>query len=378
MFICGPALSKDRKTDCLVCGKALKGIATRIGVCPSCARNRTEESRSRLEQVHAESREMFGLPTKPAANPEGIPCKLCFHECRPGKNQKGYCGVRNGCRTSQRNDGRSRARVSYYYDLLPTNCVADWVCPGGTGVGYPRFCHDAGPEVGYYNLAIFFEACNFNCLFCQNWHFRKKNLSPSPWVNLEELEKAVNRNTSCISFFGGDPGPQLPFALRLSRAVRKKNADRILRICWETNCSMHPAWLKKMAMLSLESGGCIKVDLKAWNPGTHIALCGWDNKRVLENFARIAEWASRRATPPLLVASTPLVPGYINEEEIWGLATYIARINPDIPYALLAFAPQFIMDDSPTTTAAQALACLETAKRAGLKRVRLGNEHLLS
>jgi len=321
---------------------------------------------------------MFGLPTRPPANPEGTLCNLCSLDCRPGKNQKGYCGVRNGCGSSLRNDGRSRARVSFYYDPLPTNCVADWVCPGGTGAGYPRFSHDSGPEVGFYNLSVFFEACNFNCLYCQNWNFRKKNLSPSPWVTVGELEKAVNVNTSCISFFGGDPGPQLPFALRLSRAVRKKHGERILRICWETNCSMHPRWLKQMAMLSMESGGCVKVDLKAWNPGTHLALCGWDNKRVLENFERLADWASKRSIPPLLVASTPLVPGYIDEDEIWGLASFIARINPDIPYALLAFAPQFIMDDSPTTTAEQARACLEAAKRAGLRHVRLGNEHLLS
>ena len=60
------------------------------------------------------------------------------------------------------------------------------------------------------------------------------------------------------------------------------------------------------------------------------------------------------------------------------MASFIARINPDIPYALLAFAPQFLMDDSPTTSAAQVHACLEAAKKAGLTRVRLANEHLVS
>jgi pyruvate formate lyase activating enzyme len=76
------------------------------------------------------------------------------------------------------------------------------------------------------------------------------------------------------------------------------------------------------------------------------------------------------------VASTPLIPGYIDENEVYGLASFIARINPDIPYALLGFAPEFLMDDSPTTSMAQAEACLKAAKEAGLTRVRLGNEHL--
>ncbi len=376
MLIRKPSAPKNGKAKCRVCGKTLRGIATCIGVCPDCARKRPDESRGRIEQVHAESREMFGLPTRPAANPEGIECNLCTLRCKMGKSQKGYCGIRNGGRSSLRTDGRSRALVSYYYDPLPTNCVADWVCPGGTGAGFPQFCNDSGPEVGFYNLAVFFEACNFNCLYCQNWCFRKNQLSPR-WTHLEKVEQAVNRNTSCICFFGGDPGPQLPFAFRLSKAVQKKNPDRILRICWETNGAMDPVWLKKMTTISRDSGGCVKIDLKAWNPGTHRALCGWDNAKVLDNFARAAEWASTRPCPPLLVASTPLVPGYVDEDEIYGLASFIARINPDIPYALLAFAPQFMMDDSPTTSAEQAQACLEAAKQAGLTRVRLGNEHLV-
>lgn len=320
---------------------------------------------------------MVGLPTKPPCNPEGVECDLCFIGCRLGPRQRGYCGIRTGGKASLENDGRSRAQVSFYYDPLPTNCVADWVCPGGTGAGFPQYSNDSGPEVGYYNLAVFFEACNFNCLYCQNWSFKKKQLAPR-WSKVETLEEAVKPDTSCICFFGGDPGPQLPFALRLAESVRKKNPEKILRICWETNGAMNPSWLKKMAGLSMESGGCIKIDLKAWDPGTHRALCGWGNRQVLDNFARAADLASERPDPPLLVASTPLVPGYIDENEIGDLARFIARINPDIPYALLAFAPQFLMEDSPTTSAAQAEACMQAAKQAGLTRVRLGNVHLLS
>ncbi len=376
MLIRPKSLTAVKGAKCLLCGGGLDGVAGCIGICPSCVRNRPDESRERIEQVHAESREMFGLPVRPAANPEGIDCKLCFLRCRPGKNQKGYCGVRHGSKSSMRTDGRSRALVSFYYDPLPTNCVADWVCAGGTGAGYPRFAHDCGPEVGFYNLAVFFEACNLNCLYCHNWSFKKIQLSPR-WSKLETLEKAVNDTTSCICFFGGDPGPQLPYAVRLSRTVRKRNPEAILRICWETNGALHPSGLKEMTRLSMQSGGCVKIDLKAWNPGTHRALCGCGNSKILDNFARAAEWSSERPSPPALVASTPLIPGYVNEDEVYGLASFIAGINPDIPYALLAYAPQFLMDDSPTTSAAQADACLEAAKQAGLTRVRLGNEHLL-
>jgi pyruvate formate lyase activating enzyme len=377
MLIRGKSLSGVKDGRCLLCGEILGEVARTIGVCPSCVRTRPEESRERIERIHAESREMFGLPARPPANPEGIDCKLCLHRCRPGKTQKGYCGVRHGVKSSMRTDGKSRAMVSYYRDPLPTNCVADWVCAGGTGAGYPSFANDCGPEVGFYNLAVSLDACNLNCLFCQNWSFRKAHLAPR-WTSVETLAAAVDECTSCICFFGGDPGPQLPYAVKLSHAARKKHPGGILRICWETNGALDPAGLKAMMKLALKSGGCVKMDLKAWHPATHRALCGFDNSRILDNFARAAEWASERMSPPALVASTTLIPEFIDEEEIYGLASFIARINPDIPYALLAFAPQFLMDHSSTTSTDQARACLKAAILAGLNCVHIGNEHLLS
>ncbi len=50
----------------------------------------------------------------------------------------------------------------------------------------------------------------------------------------------------------------------------------------------------------------------------------------------------------------------------------------EIPCALLAFHPNFYMDDLPTTSRSHALECFEAAREAGLKRVRLGNLHLIS
>jgi pyruvate formate lyase activating enzyme len=294
-----------------------------------------------------------------------------------GPDESGYCGIRGGTKGSLRQDGRLRADVCTYYDPLPTNCVADWVCPGGTGAGYPAHANERGPEVGYYNLAVFFDACNFNCLFCQNWSVKKNHGPTRDWQPIETITGAVSKETSCICYFGGDPTPQVPYAIRASKQARADNPDQILRICWETNGSVHSGWLKQMAQLSMESGGCVKVDLKAWNPEIHKALCGCDNRQVLENFAFLAKQASLRPDPPLLIASTLLVPGYVGEAEVGQIASFIAACDPNIPYTLLAFAPQFCMEDFPTTSSEQVEACLQAAKRAGLHRVHLGNRHLV-
>ena len=187
----------------------------------------------------------------------------------------------------------------------------------------------------------------------------------------------VDKRTSCICYFGGDPSPQMPFSLKASRQAMEKAADRILRICWETNGSVNPDLLDQMLDIAIESGGCVKFDLKARDPSLHLALTGVTNERTLNNFTRAAEKISRRPSPPLLIANTLLVPGYIDPEEVSAIAGFVADLNPDIPYSLLAFHPQFFMSDMPVTSKALANQCLQAARESGLNNVRLGNVHLL-
>jgi pyruvate formate lyase activating enzyme len=170
----------------------------------------------------------------------------------------------------------------------------------------------------------------------------------------------------------------MPFSLKASRQTLKKAGDRILRICWETNGSVNSDLLDQMLDIAIDSGGCVKFDLKAWDPTLHMALTGVANKRTLNNFARAAEKIDRRPVPPLVVANTLLVPGYIDDQEVAAIAGFIADLNPDIPYSLLAFHPQFFMSDMPVTSKNLASQCLQAARDSGLNNVRLGNVHLLS
>jgi pyruvate formate lyase activating enzyme len=268
------------------------------------------------------------------------------------------------------------AKASWYHDPLPTNCVADWVCPGGAGTGFPEHSYCRGPERGYRNLAVFFTACSFDCLYCQNWTYRHGTFDLL-YNRPRDLADAVDEETACICHFGGDPGPQAPWALKASRAALERVDDRILRICWETNGSVNPGYLDEMVQVSLDSGGCIKFDIKALNDNLHQALTGVSNVRTLENFQRVSERISERPEPPLLVASTLMLPGYIDEEEIYDIALFIHGLDPGIPYSLLAYHPQFRMRDLPPTSRMQADRCREAAVKAGLTRVRVGNMHLL-
>jgi len=298
------------------------------------------------------------------------------NRCRIGEGEWGYCGLRKNVRGRLEGVSATKGKLSWYHDSLPTNCVGDWICPGGSDCGYPTYSYRKGAEYGYDNLAVFPHACTFHCLYCQNWHFRYHTFDHK-YEPVESLVQSVGEKAACICYFGGDPSPQLPYLLHASRMAKKMSEGRILRICWETNGAMSKTLLDEIADIALMSGGCIKFDLKAWDETLHMALTGGTNRRTLENFKRLAERLPSRPEPPFLIASTLMVPGYVDAQEVGHIAGFIASLNPEIPYSLLAFYPEYKMLDLAATSWKQARGCLDAAQQAGLRRVRVGNQHLL-
>ncbi len=374
-------LQVTKKTQCPVCDGESLYVSRSVGACVKCLRE-AEVLPETVVQRHAESRRRFGLPESPPKEPDGAACPLCVNECRIPDGGWGYCRLRTAVDGKLVHAGGTPAKgmVEWYYDHLPTNCVATPVCPGGTGAGYPNFAVCPGPERGFSNLAVFYKACSYNCLYCQNTSGFKSMQPSGGSRSAKELAQAAESNSiTCICFFGGDPSVQMPHALAASKlAVRRARAQgRILRICFETNATMHPSVADRMAELVLETGGVIKVDLKAYDENIHLALTGTTNSRTLENFTRIGRRVGERPEVPLLVASTLLVPGYLDPDEVSRIARFIASVDPDIPYVLLAFHPCFEMGDLPPTDRALAKACFEAACAEGLKQVFIGNEHLL-
>lgn len=347
-------------TDCKVCGQKHWLIATSLGICPHCAQTSAGLPPSSI--AHTQSRSQFHLPPTPPRTPGGVLCPLCFNECRIGEGERGFCGLRkveNG-RLVHLAGTPQRGVLHWYRDPLPTNCVADWVCPGSS-------------QRGMHNLAVFYASCTLDCLFCQNWHYREVDPVHSQGISAHELAHCANSRTYCVCYFGGDPASQMPHALASAHELAKRGVV----ICWETAGTANPRLMDRALKLSLESGGCVKFDLKAYTDELHIALTGWSNQRTLENFARAGQQSIKRPDPPLVIASTLLVPGYVDAKEVGRIAHFIARINPDIPYALLGFGPHYMMTDLPRTSVRHAHAARQAALDAGLNNVRIGNVHLL-
>jgi len=365
--------------ECANCKKDSPLIARILGVCLDCIRRDFKKVLPLIEKAHKLARSDFSLPGEVPRSEGGARCNICVNRCQIPKGSFGYCGLRkNHLGKLLHLVDKKRGNLSWYHDPLPTNCVAEWVCPERN-------------SYGYNNLAVFYHGCSFDCLFCQNWHYREEVerlmervvpavldnpeiLKDSGFVTSEELSNCVDGKTNCICYFGGDPVPQIYHALETSRLALEK---RRVRICWETNGCMNSDFLRYMAELSLDSGGCIKFDIKAFSEEVNIALCGVTNRRTMENFSILAKYIKERREPPLLVASTLLVPGYVDRHEVSEIARFVASLDPDIPYSLLGFHPQFFMADLPATSHRHAEEAVEEAEKAGLRRVKIGNIHLL-
>jgi pyruvate formate lyase activating enzyme len=367
---------------CLICGAKTATISDNLGVCLNCIREKSAQALEITRQVHTKERAVFGLPPKPPRDAGGLLCGVCANNCRIGAGKSGFCGlVWNVDGHLVRFGGTAEKGIlEWYYDGLPTNCVSWWFCPGCTGSGYPEYAYKPEAEYGYSNLAVFYGACSYDCLYCQNWRYRNLAVKHEPVMSAEALAAKVDKHVSCICYFGGDPSPQMPHSLEVSRiALEKAKAERrILRVCWETNGYMNRKLAEKATKYALDSGGNIKFDLKTWSEELNIALCGVSNKPTLTNFKMIGEkFYNKRPELPVLSASTLLIPGYIDVEEIEKIAKFISEIDPNIPYTLLAFYPSYVMNDLSTTSKKHAVKCLEAAEKH-LKNARIGNIHLLS
>jgi pyruvate formate lyase activating enzyme len=360
---------------CRVCNREPPFISSSLDLCLDCIREEYDKSEPLIVEAHARVRRKFGLPVVPPRTAGGVPCTLCANECTIGEEDRGYCGLRSysdGVFTSVASP--NSAALYYYLDPQVTNCCAAWFCPAGTGAGYPRFACRPGPEVGYYNLALFFYGCNFDCLYCQNASHKRFELAPRCDVNTLVSLTLENKRISCWCFFGGSPEPQLPFAISASKTMLdSKTESRVLRICFEWNGAGNRLLVDRAAQLALRSGGNIKFDLKCGSDTVSKALSGVSNRRSFENFEMLfRKYGSERPNMPLLTATTLLVPGYVDAIEVEKIAGFLADLDKDIPYSLLVFHPDFMMTDLPVTPSRQVEECYRSAKKH-LARVNVGN-----
>ena len=338
-------------------------ISQSIGICSVCISN---DAHSIAQQTHEQLRKRDRLaPTVPTSGT--IMCSECGNHCKMNEGEVGFCNIRIAKDSNVVDRYPGQAVVSWYFDSLPTNCVADWVCPvtkeRELGIGQKRL----------KNLAVFYGSCNSDCLFCQNASYRTMMAKGKPLLTPQELANVADDYTACVCYFGGDPSCNPNHSLITSELL---NEEKHVRVCYETNGNISKKWLDNIANIVGETGGTFKFDIKAVSPDIYRTMTGISNSAILRNFKELSA-KKRTRQGEFLVASVLLVPGYVDLTEVLRICRFIAENDPTIPTALLGFSPHHAMSDLPRTSRAHAEASLGIAKDEGLTNMRIGNVALL-
>ena len=230
------------------------------GAASTASGTTSRRSWPRLARVHRGQPRALRAARAPA-RAQGGACAAAAARtrCRLAEGERGYCGARRREGAGSSGGTRPGPTASFYFDPLPTNCVAEWVCGATGATATPPSATSPGPEYGWRNLAVFYQSCSFNCLFCQNWHFKEE-------ARRAKLTRArpswpprcvTIRPASASSAATPPRSSPMPWSARGWPA--RRGPGRILRICFETAGRSSRKLLRQMADVAAGERGLRQV-----------------------------------------------------------------------------------------------------------------------
>ncbi len=282
-----------------------------------------------------------------------VRCALCAHRCRIADNAFGVCGVR------QNKGGRL---YTYAYGAP----VAVHVDPIEKKPLYHFF-------PGSRTLSLATIGCNFRCGFCQNWEISQVKVKDGEapkgeQVAPEEIVRAaLKQKCASISYTYTEPTIFGEYALEIARLARAKQLRNVfvtngymtrdMLELFQGKTSGHDAWLD-----------AANVDLKFFDDAKYRAVCGAQRGPVEDTIRRMKErgvWVE---------VTTLLVPGENDDDEqLQGIASFIAGVDTDIPWHVSRFHPDYEYGDLPSTPDESLERALDIGRESGLAYIYLGN-----
>lgn len=166
-----------------------------------------------------------------------------------------------------------------------------------------------------------------------------------------------------IAFTGGDLACQPQFYMQAAEAIKGLSFE--LWVLFETNGY---GLTKKNLKLFKDSGiDTFWLDIKAYDAQVHRRLTGVSNELILKLPYEIL------ARGFVLEVLSLYIPGWVETDQIERIASLLASVDPEIPFTILAFFPEYQLVNTPSPNLKQMLGAYDATKSAGLKQVRLGN-----
>ena len=266
-------------------------------------------------------------------------------------------------------------------------------------------------------LSIYQSGCNFSCRKCHSWDFAK--VAKGEWwspadvlkackeyareVTLQEPREratafhaqdscrccgacvmAGKRSSLCprviqkkeiflspqgwgparniVAFTGGDLTCCPEFYIECARLIK---AETNLWVMIETNgYGLTPQTLDALKNAGVDS---FWLDIKAYDEGDHKWLTGCFNRHLLKLPGEIVKRGF------VLEVLSLYIPHLVETLQLRKIATLLFEVDPEIPFTLLAFSPDYQMKRYKSPKASEMIEAYHAVRAAGLRNVRLGN-----
>lgn len=257
--------------------------------------------------------------------PERVQCPVCPHACQLGEGQLGLCNARMG------HDGQV---IDQNYGRI-TSIALDPI--------------EKKPLARFHNgaaiLSIGSYGCNMRCPFCQNASIACANDEQVPWWPMtpdEVVTAAQNTRDSGnvgIAYTYNEPLIGYEFVRDTGLLAHEANLLNVV----VTNGLINPEPLQELLPLI----DAANVDLKAFTADFYKWAGG--------NLDCVKHTISTMAACPTchLEVTTLVIPGLNDsDEEIAAMASWLASLDPEIPYHISRFFPcHRLTDRGPTDVA---------------------------
>ena len=285
---------------------------------------------------------LFVKPLKDKA----VSCFLCAHRCKIEPGKTGICQVRVN------EDGT-------LFTLAYGETVARNVDP----IEKKPLYHFLPGSLSY---SVATAGCNFHCGFCQNWQISKAAVGRGligdgrPFPPEAVIRAALASASASIAYTYTEPTIFFEYAREIALAAKTRG----IRNVFVTNGFMTRQALEEAAGW-LDAAN---VDLKFWSDRDYRETCRGRLKPVLDTIRGMKElgiWVE---------VTTLLVPGHNDsEDDLEGIAGFLAEVGTDIPWHISRFHPDYQFDRIPSTPLTTLAKAEHIGRAAGLQFVYPGN-----
>ena len=275
-----------------------------------------------------------------------VSCVLCHHNCQISPVIFGICGVR------ENRDGKLFTRV--YVDI-----IAAHVDP----IEKKPLYHFL-PGTTSFSIATV--GCNFRCSFCQNWQISQASKGKDIVAHGQEYSpqdvvlSAKKNRCQSIAYTYTEPTIYFEYAYETAKLAKKEGLANV----FVTNGYMRPEALETIKPYL----DACNVDLKAFHEDFYKDMCGAHLQPVLDSIRLMKElniWVE---------ITTLVIPGRNDsEQELTQIARFIRDVDPNIPWHISRFHPDYKYTDSDATSVESLRLARSIGIKEGLSFIYIGN-----